>query len=51
MMQGHASHIQVCGSRSQMTEVTSRAVMKVLAIEVTKRVRVIEQDKSDVNVK
>ena len=34
-----------------MTEVTSRAAIKALAIEAMKRVKVIEQDNSNVDVK
>ena len=45
------SHVQVCMSRSLMTEVTSRAAIKALAIEAMKRVKVIEQDNSNVDVK
>ena len=50
-MQGCASHMQVHRSRSQITKVTSRAVVKALVIEATKGARVVKQDKSNVDEK
>ena len=43
--------MQVCMSRSLITEMTLRVVMKALAIEAMKGVKVIEQDNSNVDVK